>query len=508
LINCGGTCIDPGTSQTHCGASDPCAQNPGTTCDPGEVCDGFGQCALSCQQGLTNCNGKCVDNLTDNANCGTCGNACPSGYLCSNGTCSLSCQQGLTQCTGKCVNVLTDNQNCGFCGVACGSGSVCSSGTCQLTCQPGLSICNNKCVDRLTDNAHCGTCNNVCPDGFLCTDGQCLLSCQEGLVECDNTCVDPLNDEDFCGADANCTDYDVCGDGEICNGNGVCAASCASPLEVCGDACTHTDYDPNNCGGCADAGGSVCLDRPNSTSLCNYGTCALVCDPGYFNCDGSDITGCEKPGALQLELCNGIDDDCNGTVDDGCPKGISTSLGSFLPYGQYGYTGGTAFSEACPLGQVIIGFRGWKLGNIDQMQPFCGQLNLSASATTPYTYAVNVSAGVYLTNRGWDWGSNFISYSIACPSNTVAFGLAARVSSDGISGLTLSCAPLVVTGSIGSFSLARGTPTTPVSVFANNPGTTYTDQAVAPLVFSQIRGRSGGRLEAIGMGDGAPYLIY
>jgi hypothetical protein len=284
LINCGGTCIDPGTSQTHCGASDPCAQNPGTTCDPGEVCDGFGQCALSCQQGLTNCNGKCVDNLTDNANCGTCGNACPSGYLCSNGTCSLSCQQGLTQCTGKCVNVLTDNQNCGFCGVACGSGSVCSSGTCQLTCQPGLSICNNKCVDRLTDNAHCGACNNVCPDGFLCTAGECVLTCQEGLVECDETCVDPDNDEAYCGADENCAGYDICGPGEICNGSGVCAASCASPLEACNGACTNFDYDPNNCGAC----GNNCVAPANGTSVCVQGECKVSCASGFgwdgYNC--------------------------------------------------------------------------------------------------------------------------------------------------------------------------------------------------------------------------------
>jgi len=41
-----------------------------------------------------------------------------------------------------------------------------------------------------------------------------------------------------------------CGDGELCV-EGVCTLVCLEPLELCGDACTNTDWDPSNCGECA-----------------------------------------------------------------------------------------------------------------------------------------------------------------------------------------------------------------------------------------------------------------
>jgi Na+-translocating ferredoxin:NAD+ oxidoreductase RnfC subunit len=60
-----------------------------------------------------------VNRQTDNNNCGTCGNVCPAGQICSNGTCALSCQSGLFNCSGVCVNRQTDRFNCGTCGNVC-----------------------------------------------------------------------------------------------------------------------------------------------------------------------------------------------------------------------------------------------------------------------------------------------------------------------------------------------------------------------------------------------------
>ena len=67
---------------------------------------------MACPQGLTWCNGKCVDMTSDNANCGKCANACPMGNVCSMSACALSCQNGLTSCNGKCANLTSDNANC------------------------------------------------------------------------------------------------------------------------------------------------------------------------------------------------------------------------------------------------------------------------------------------------------------------------------------------------------------------------------------------------------------
>jgi hypothetical protein len=46
-----------------------------------------GSCQVTCQPGLTDCNGTCNDLQSDNANCGACGNACGATQTCSMGSC-------------------------------------------------------------------------------------------------------------------------------------------------------------------------------------------------------------------------------------------------------------------------------------------------------------------------------------------------------------------------------------------------------------------------------------
>ncbi len=51
---------------------------------------------------------------------------------------STACE-GVSECGGACVDELTDPANCGSCGNACGAGQTCWSGTCA-SCQPVLLI--------------------------------------------------------------------------------------------------------------------------------------------------------------------------------------------------------------------------------------------------------------------------------------------------------------------------------------------------------------------------------
>jgi len=49
----------------------------------------------------------------------------------------LYCPSGLTECSNACVNVVTDNANCGTCGTACGG--TCTAGRCIVTLASGGS---------------------------------------------------------------------------------------------------------------------------------------------------------------------------------------------------------------------------------------------------------------------------------------------------------------------------------------------------------------------------------
>src|SRR2546422_65322 len=102
------------------------------------VCDG---------SALTACGQVCADVTSAHGNCGSCGTACPSGQVCSNGVCSVSCQAGLTDCSGICANLMSDNGHCGACGTICPAGHVCSNGACALSCQTALTNCTGTCAN-------------------------------------------------------------------------------------------------------------------------------------------------------------------------------------------------------------------------------------------------------------------------------------------------------------------------------------------------------------------------
>jgi hypothetical protein len=138
---------------------------------------------IVCPAGETECSGICVDLQTDVNNCGTCGTICPEGQPgfvrgCAAGNCFFmrerACAEGLSSCNGVCVDRQTDPANCGLCGNACGAGEICFGGQCAREHRCGaLTNCNDVCVDLLIDPANCGACGHVCAAGEICFGGQC-----------------------------------------------------------------------------------------------------------------------------------------------------------------------------------------------------------------------------------------------------------------------------------------------------------------------------------------------
>jgi hypothetical protein len=187
-------------------------------------------------------------------------------------------------CGGTCTDLSADDANCGGCGLACPSGEACVAGTCggTATCPPGTLDCGGECRDVSGDPEFCGTCTRtVCADDEVCTDGAC--SCRPGLTACDGACVDTESSPDHCGA---------CGVpcATVCTA-GVCGEPGACGLDVCDGACTDTAVDPLNCGTCGEVcavdqlcidGG--CEDYEPAVGCTSCGDCT-VCPDAELCCD-------------------------------------------------------------------------------------------------------------------------------------------------------------------------------------------------------------------------------
>ena len=94
----------------------------------------------------TECDGHCTNLRSDPANCGECGNACPSSQVCKQGTCiprSNGCT-GKANCGGVCTNLQIDRAHCGVCGRACAPSQICKNGECAAD---GYDVSSVRCAN-------------------------------------------------------------------------------------------------------------------------------------------------------------------------------------------------------------------------------------------------------------------------------------------------------------------------------------------------------------------------
>ncbi len=197
--------------------------------------------------------------------------------------------------------------------------------------------CNNNIdegFDLTADPANCGTCGTRCfqPNAAgTCVASDCEYACLPGFVDTDM----PANLEDGC--EYLCTPSN--GGVEVCD-------EADNDCDTNFDEGLGLESDVNNCGSC----GNRCVAL-NATATCTASTCGFgACDAGFKDLDPA-IAGCEYqcPGAETTETCNGVDDDCDGVVDDNV-SGLNQPCAD---PGFFPTPGGTG---ACTLGTTTCNF--------------------------------------------------------------------------------------------------------------------------------------------------------
>ena len=179
----------------------------------------------------------------------------------------------------------------------CLEGQVCLFSSCTVpTCEQDLILCGIECVNPTIELEFCGGCNGCRElDGAIaraCHEGKCQYECNEGTFDAD---------EDLDKADSN----------------GCECAPSADGVELC-------DGIDNDCNGLFDAEDptfdpSSCPPEPGAVATgCQTSQCTYRCKAGFNDVDedlGLGGNGCEC--AIEAaELCDGLDNDCDGTIDE------------------------------------------------------------------------------------------------------------------------------------------------------------------------------------------------
>ncbi|MBI5486991.1 MAG: DUF4215 domain-containing protein [Deltaproteobacteria bacterium] len=315
--------------------------DPGEACDDGNAVSGDG-CEADCTFTCVGAAG-CDDGLLCNG-----AESCSAAHLCQAGTPVAD----LTLCTtsagapGVCRTAVCAAIVCGNLlvepGEQCDDGNAVAGDGCESDCTFSCTLAA-QCDDGLVCNgaescspAHRCAAGAPAPDltacslpsgaGGVCRSGLCAsIACGNALVDPGEQCDDGNTDNtDACLTScvlASCGDGFVRAGVEVCDGDPPrsCTTSCASTGTQSCVGCVWSACSPpaercngldDDCDGATDNGfgiGTAC-DGPDS-DLCPEG--ALACDTVGTGTICTDTT------SSNLDLCNGLDDDCDPASPDG-----------------------------------------------------------------------------------------------------------------------------------------------------------------------------------------------
>ena len=288
-----------------------------------DSCDVQGSEADDCDDGNLCTTNGCTGSQCTYLNVGN-GTPCGNERSCQNGVCKYYCGDGL------CPSALSATETCDTCPADCGS--CCGNGLCEGEFQEDCAACpadcqcgcgeecvGSTCVFTACEGEECGpdgcggSCG-ICGSGWICTAGNCAChtgcpgepcledtDCAKGFV-CNGavdlgSCQPPVPMGSPCAQDSDCAE------GLVCN---FSSAVCCTTTEA--EDCNAVDDD---CDGET--------DEDLGTISCGMG----VCLNDVQSCVAGVVQSCEPLDVISEELCDGLDNDCDGIAD---------------PEGAYGYT--------------------------------------------------------------------------------------------------------------------------------------------------------------------------
>jgi len=188
-------------------------------------------------------------------------------------------------------------------GWPCEDGDECISGYCveSQSGQVCTTICITECPEGwecIQDTAATPDLIFVCLPNFLSLCMPCMahVECYSSGFDTGARCVDLGGAGAFCGA--KCTDEAPCPPGWVCDEADLVSGQTATQCVPVDDECDCTEYATNK----------------NAMTSCYFENEDGLC-PGVRNCAADGLSDCDAA-TPAAEDCNGIDDDCDGDVDE------------------------------------------------------------------------------------------------------------------------------------------------------------------------------------------------